>query len=195
MKIIKFNILFIVIILFISGCFGKTQKMMNQNDNDKIKAKTIAVMPVENKSADNKAAQLLRFRLLEELYFKGYSKLSLEMIDKKMNINPNKKNASAIAPRKLKDAVGADAGLYCTLTEDNRSKLFYAPFKIAVRCELRSTDTGEVLWNAQSESIKRNFDFTHKGLEKKSQEDFEAVIDEVVNNIIKTLPDGPNLRG
>ena len=85
--------------------------MMNQNDNDKIKAKTIAVMPVENKSADNKAAQLLRFRLLEELYFKGYSKLSLEMIDKKMNINPNKKNASAIAPRKLKDAVGADAGL------------------------------------------------------------------------------------
>ena len=34
-----------------------------------------------------------------------------------------------------------------------------------------------------------------KGLEKKTHEILETVIDEVVNKIMKTLPDGPNLRG
>jgi hypothetical protein len=80
--------------------------------------------------------------------------------------------------------------------EGNKSeKLFYAPITIAIRCELRSTQTGEVLWNAQGESTSRNFDFTHNGLERKSHEVLETVIDEVINKVMKTLPDGPNLRG
>jgi len=109
--------------------------------------------------------------------------------------NENKKSISPVPSQALKDLVGADAGMYCTLTKDNKSKIFYAPIKISVRCELRSTETGEIVWNDQSESTERNFDFTNKGLEKKSHEFLENVIDEVVNKIMKTLPDGPNLRG
>jgi hypothetical protein len=197
MKIFKLNLLLIVIISIISGCFGKSQKMLNQNNNDIIKAKTIAVLPVENKNEDSTAAQLLRSRLFEELYFKGYSKLSLQEIDKKLGslyVNTKEKKKSSVAPQVLKDAVGADAGMYCTLSEDKKSKFFYGPVKIAVSCELRSTETGKTVWNAESESVRRNFDFTNKGLEKKSHEDLEAVIDEVINKILKTLPDGPNLR-
>jgi len=86
--------------------------------------------------------------------------------------------------------------MYCTLTEENKSKkIFYSPITIAVRCELRSTQTGEVLWNTECKSTSRNFDLTHKGLERKYKETYEAVIEEVVNKVIKTLPDGPNLRG
>ncbi|MFA5322435.1 MAG: GNA1162 family protein [Smithella sp.] len=190
MRFFRYNVLLIVIISITIGCLGKPQKILNQNENDKIQAKMIAVLPVENKSSDGKAAQLLRSRLLEELYFKGYSKIPLETIDEKLKAL----NTSTVPPQKLKDTLGADAGMYCSLTEDNQSKIFYAPIKIAVRCELRSADTGNVLWESHSESIKRNFDFTNKGLEKKSREDFETVIDEVVNKVIKTLPDGPNLR-
>jgi len=197
MKIYKFNLLFIVMFLIICGCWGHSPQIGN-DDHDKIQAKIIAVLPVENKGHNGKTPQLFRSRLLEELYFKGYSKIPLETIDKKLeslNINEGNKSASAIAPQKLKDLLGADAGLYCTLTQSNKSKIFYTPITISVRCELRSAQTGEIIWHAQSEATERNFDFTSKGLEKKSHENLEIVIDGVVTNILKTLQDGPNLRG
>ena len=200
MKIYRFNILLVIMFLFICGCSGKAPQVLN-NNYDKIQAKIIAVLPVESKNISSKTAQLLRSRIMEELYFKGYSKLPLEMIDQKLeslyikDINGNKTSASAVAPQALKDAVGADAGMYCTLTEDNGSKIFYAPIRITLNCQLRSAQSGETLWNAQAESTKRNFVLTQKDLEKQTHDDFEIVIDEVVNKIMKTLPDGPNLRG
>jgi hypothetical protein len=197
MKIYKFNLLLIVMFLMICGCWGHSPQIGNA-DHDKIQAKIIAVLPVENKDHGDKTPQLFRLRLLEELYFKGYSKIPLEAIDKKLeslNITQGNKSASAVAPQKLKDLLGADAGLYCTLTQHNKSKIFYTPITISARCELRSTQTGEIIWHAQSEATERNFDFTSKGLEKKSHENLEIVIDEVVTNILKTLQDGPNLRG
>ena len=197
MKIYKFNLLLIVMFLMICGCWGHSPQIGNA-DHDKIQAKIIAVLPVENKDHGDITPQLFRSRLLEELYFKGYSKIPLEAIDKKLeslNINEGNKSASAVAPQKLKDLLGADAGLYCTLTQYNKSKIFYTPITISARCELRSAQTGEIIWHAQSESTERNFDFTSKGLEKKSYENLEILIDEVVTNILKTLQDGPNLRG
>jgi hypothetical protein len=196
MKIYKFNLLWIVMFLTICGCWGHSPQIGN-DDHDKIQAKTIAVLPVENKGHNGETTQLFRLRLLEELYFKGYSKIPLEMIDKKLeslNINEGNKSASAMAPQKLKDLLGADAGLYCTLTQYNKSKIIYTPITISAYCELRSVQTGEIIWHAQSESTERNFDFTSKGLEKESHEYLEILIDEVVTNILKTLQDGPNLR-
>jgi hypothetical protein len=78
---------------------------------------------------------------------------------------------------------------------DRKVSLFYAPVTMAAQCELRSTSTGEVLWNAQYRSTSRSFDFTNKRLEMKSREAVETVIEEVVNKVLETLPDGPNLRG
>jgi hypothetical protein len=197
MKINKFNILMMVTFSILYGCSGKSPQIVKDN-HDKIQVKIIAVLPVESKNLNDQTSRLFRARLSEELYFKGYSKMPLEMIDKKLETlltNENKKSISPVPSQALKDLVGADAGMYCTLTKDNKSKIFYAPIKISVRCELRSTETGEIVWNDQSESTERNFDFTNKGLEKKSHEFLENVIDEVVNKIMKTLPDGPNLRG
>jgi hypothetical protein len=198
MKRLRFILLGIVVFSIICGCLGKSQQILSDN-KEKIQPNIIAVLPVANKNPDGKSSQLFRARLMEELYFKGYSRLSLEMIDKKLEslyLNSDNKSVSDVNPQALKDLLGADSGMYCTLTEDNKSKkLFYAPIKISVRCELHSAQTGEIIWNAQSESTERNFDFTNKGLEKKSYESLETVIDEVVNKILKTLPDGPNLRG
>lgn len=200
MKFYNFHLyLLIMMSLIISGCSTKLPYVLN-TDYDKNPAKVIAVLPIENKIVDDgKTSQLLRARLFEELYFKGYSKLPLDLIDKKLEslyADGVRKNAATVNPQILKDLVGADAGMYCKLMEGSKSeKLFYAPLTIAIRCELRSAQTGEVLWNAEGESTSRNFDFTHKGLERKSYEALETVIEEVVNKIIKTLPDGPNLRG
>ena len=208
MKICKIHLyLLIIVSIIISGCSIKLP-LLNHDDNQNSKntitvlpnsIKTIAVLPIENKTVDGITCQLLRSRLFDELYFKGYSKLPLDIIDKKLGSitsNESKESAATIAPQALKDLVGADAGLYCTLMEDSKSKkMFYAPIRIALRCELHSAQTGEVIWNSQSESISRNFDFTDKGLERKSNEVFENIIEEVVNKLMKTLPDGPNLRG
>ena len=200
MKICKIYLyVMIALIIIISGCSKNTPYGLKPN-YDQNSAKIIAVLPIENKSYDNKTSQLLRSRLFEELYFKGYAKLPLDVIDNKLGSlytdKKSKESAGIIDPQVLKDLVGADAGMYCTLTEENKAKkVFYAPLTIAVRCELRSAQTGEVLWNAECKATGRNFDITKKGLERKTTETYETVIEEVVNKVIKTLPDGPNIRG
>jgi hypothetical protein len=200
LKVFYFHLyLLIIMSLIISGCSTKSPYVLNPN-YDQNSTRIIAVLPVENKTInDGKTSQLLRARLFEELYFKGYPKLPLDLIDKKLetlSANGTKENAATVTPQTLKNLVGADAGLYCTLIEGSKpEKLFYSPVTITINCELRSAQTGEVLWNAQGESTSRNFDFTHKGLERKSYEALETVIEEVVNKIMKTFPDGPNLRG
>lgn len=191
-------ILFVVFIMILTGCATSVPTAAKQ-DLEKSAARVIAVLPVDNKTPDIKAPQLLRSKILDELYFKGYSKLPLAVIDKKLEplySSDKKGTVGIIAPGVVKELVGADAVMYCTLTEGKYTvSLFYAPVTVAARCELRSTQSGEVLWSADYKSTSRNFDFTNKGLEMKSTEIFETVIEEVVNKVMETFPDGPNLRG
>ncbi len=197
MKIFKCNIILMPIVLMLSGCFGNSQKMLNLQDQTNNKVNTITVLPVEHQDADGRAAQLLRTRISEEVYFKGYSRIPLEEMDKHLATSTgdsDKENKSLVAPQMLKNSVGADAGMYCTLTESHSSRLFYSPVKITVICELRETDKGDVIWKSTSESTERNFDLTRKRLERKKRETYDDLIDDVVQKMIKTLPDGPNLR-
>jgi hypothetical protein len=199
MKIYKYLIyLPVIFTLIIAGCSSQSPYKI-KNDNDQSAAKVIAVLVVNNKSADSKASVLLRKKILDELYFKGYTKLSPEVIDKKLEPLYSKENMNGtgiIAPQVLKELVGADAVMYCTLIEVKRSVgWFYAPVSIAVRCELRSTQTGEIFWSAEYKSTSRNFDITSNRLEIKSRAAFEAVMEEVVNKVMETLPDGPKLQG
>ena len=184
--------------IILVGCISRAPQTVKQ-EFEKSATKVIAVLPVNNKTLDVKAPQLLRSKVLDHLYFKGYPKLLPEVIDSKLEaLYKGKKNDGAgfVAPQVLKELVGADAVMYCTLSEGKRKVgLFYAPVTMAARCELRSTQTGEILWNAEYKSTSRNFDITGKRLEMKSLEAFESVMEEVVNKVMETLPDGPNLRG
>lgn len=198
MKILKSSILFIFIILLISGCLGKSKNiLLNETGSDKLRPGVIALLPVESNAENNKAARLFRFRMMEELYFKGYSKLNLDEIDKKIDGSVNQEiKTSAMVRQSVKEAFGgADAIMHCRLEDKSRAKIFYAPISIAVQCEMISVDKGETIWQEKTESISRNFYFTDQGLDKKSHENLENVIDGVVDKLIKTLPDGPNLRG
>ena len=201
MKVYKLQIcLLIILCIFITGCFSKSPSVLKTDKQEKNKwAENIAVLPVENKTKDNIAPGLLRSKLFEELYFKGYSKISLETIDQKLeslNIIDSKGSVGVIPPQILKDLVGADAVMYCTLIESSKPIGFvYAPVSIYLRCELRRAESGETIWNGKYKSTNRNFDFTRKGLEMKSCKAYEAVIEEVVNKIMENLPYGPNLQG
>ncbi len=199
MKAYKIHIfLLMILIIVFAGCSSKSTNVLKP-EYEQSWVKVIAVLPVENKTEDNKAPQLLRSKLLDQLYFKGYSKLPLASIDQKLEalyIRDKKGNTGIIAPQVLKDLVGADGVMYCTLLESSNSiGFFYAPLTISLSCELRRAESGEVLWKDEYKSTDRNFDFISKNLEMKSSESYESVIEEVVDKIIETLPDGPNLRG
>jgi hypothetical protein len=199
MKEYKWKIIIPVIFSLIAvGCTFKTENVLKP-DYEKNTAKIIAVLPVDNKTTETKAPQMLRSKVLEELYFKGYTKLPLELIDKKLEplySSDAKGGTGVIAPQVVKELVGADAVMYCTLMEGKHPvSLFYAPVTISARCELRSTQTGEIIWHANYKETSRNFDITRKRTEMKSYEAFERVIEDVVNKVMETLPDGPNLRG
>jgi len=185
-------------ITLLVGCAPKSSNIVKQ-DSEKKSATVIAVLPVDNKTHDLKAPQLLRLKVFDELYFKGYSKLPLEIIDQKLeHLYSGEKNngAGVVSPSVIKELVGADAAMYCTLSEGKHTGgLFYVPVTVAASCELRNTQTGEVLWNAQYKTTSRNFDLPGKRLEMKSYEAFETVIEDVVNKVLETLPDGPNLKG
>lgn len=196
MKFLKFTLyLTIVVSLIIVGCSSQPPYKV-KNDSA---AKIIAVMAVDNKTTDSKASMLLRNKIIHELYLKGYTKISPEIIDKKLEPLYSKESKGGygiVAPQVVKELVGADAIMYCSLLESKRSVgWFYAPVSVAVRCELRSAQTGEVVWSSEYKSNSRNFDVTGNRLEIKSLAAFEEVMDEVVTKVMETLPDGPKLQG
>ena len=84
MKVYKIHVfLLLILILVFAGCSSKSTNVLKP-EYEKNWIKVIAILPVENKTKDNKAPQLLRSKLLEQLYFKGYSKLPLAAIDQKL---------------------------------------------------------------------------------------------------------------
>lgn len=170
-----------------------------QNDRNTPVVNIIALLPVESDTADTKAIKMLRSKLSEELRFKGYSQIASETIDSKLmpltGSSETKKNA-AISPKAIEELLGADGAMYCTLLENQSStRLFYAPVTVAVRCELRSTKTGESLWNAQYRSTSRSFDLFRTRLKMKSSGGLEEALEEAVGKVMESLPYGPKLRG
>lgn len=159
----------------------------------------IALLPVKSNSADTKASKMLWTKLSEELRFKGYPQIASDLIDSKlMPLTGDKevKQNDVIPPKVIEELLGADGAMYCSLQESKTStRLFYAPVTVSVRCELRSTKTGETLWNAQHKSTSRSFDVIRARLKMKSRGDLEAVLEEAVDKVMETLPYGPKLRG
>ncbi len=66
-----------------AGCAAKIPHVI-MPDYAKRGTRLIAVMPVRNSTSDPKSAEMLRAKLVEELYFKGYPRIPLKVIDEKM---------------------------------------------------------------------------------------------------------------
>ena len=156
----------------------------------------IAVLPVANQTTDEVAPKILRARLLDELYFRGYKKLAPEAVDRTIGQELDKISDEQLNAGRIRSALGADSAMRCELTESSMSvRLFYAPVSIAVRCELWDTVSGEVLWSKSGRATHRSFDITPGRVKMKSYGGFEAAIDELVADVLKTLPYGPELKG
>ena len=185
----------VIVLSVIIGCTSQITDLVN-SDYSKKGTRLIAILPVNNKTANKKAGQIVREAILNELYFKGYPKIPLNIIDEKLSkiykeaVNFERAN---IPPKAVGELLGVDAVLYATLDECSTSFTFvYAPTSVSVVFELRSAKTGETLWNSRYRTVKRNFGISRQQLEMESCQVYEPAIQEVVERAMKTLPDGPD---
>ncbi len=180
--------------LFLAGCASKIPHLI-VSDYDKRGTRLIAVMPVGGGVPDRKSAEMLRTKLVEELYFKGYPKIPLNLIDEKLaTMSPDR--GKTLDPRAVGEMLKVDALLYPTLKESVMgSGIVYAATTVEAVFELLSAKTGERLWRVQYRVIYRNYGFSRRQVELKSSQVYEPALQEVVNRALETLPDGPDAIG
>ena len=179
--------------IWVTGCFWQKPVVV-----DEVYAKKgirlIAVMPIKGKAADENMVRLMRGKILEALYFKGYPKIPLELIDEKLAKTYDKSagRSADISPQAVKSLLNVDAALYVNLKECKTSTTFlYASASVSATFELRSANTGETVWKNQYQGVDRCFDVTPQRLEFSVYQVLEPVIQEVVDKTLKTLPEGP----
>jgi hypothetical protein len=180
------------LVFFFVGCAVKIPHAIVP-DYAKRGTRLIAVMPVGSGSADPRAAGMLRDKLVEELYFKGYPKIPPKAIDEKL---AGVAAGGEIPPTRVGELLRVDAVLYARMVEGGTTRiLFYAPTTVDVEFELKSARTGESLWRAKDRITQRNFGLTRKQIELKSSQVFEPAIQGVVSRALSTLPDVPVAPG
>jgi hypothetical protein len=183
-------VLFVMFIFF--GCASKIPHML-ASDYGKRGTRLIAVMPIKNHTSDLNASKVLREMVVNELYFKGYPKIPISVIDEKLSSTYGSKmdfSHGDIPPKVMGDLFSVDAVLYCTLIESKTSfVVMYARTSINVTFELRSVKTGETLWSAKYNMVKRSFGVSRKQLEMEAYQVYEPAIQEAVDKAMYTLPD------
>lgn len=188
-----FSLLWIVFLL--AGC-GFRATHVPVPDYAKT-TRLLVLMPVDDKANDKTAARMLREKMLEELYYKGYPKIPLDLIDAqllKLGKGNTNTGAENISPQAMGDLLKVDAVMYCTLRKSATSQHFlYAPISISALCELKSVRTGEILWRASYSVVERNFGYSRYDAQRKAVQVYEEAIQKVVNKFMETLPDGPDL--
>ena len=170
----------------------------SQTAEKTLDAKTIAVMPVDIKAGNRDAARMIRENLVEELYFKGYSKIPMEMVDAALaDFKKRDGGASGTTtpPQVIGSMLGVDAVMYTTLIDATTTyKYVYAPVNVAAVFELKSTSRGETIWRYESKAVDRDYGVTKNSLDLGTTKIFESVVQEVVKKAMENLPDGPGIK-
>lgn len=159
----------------------------------------IALVPVDNRTGDTRAARLVRENILEALYFKGYPRIPLSMIDEKLTAHRGQNAGDGtydIPPEVVGELLGVDAVMYCRLLEWKTSFIsIYAPTTVSVLLELKDTAGGATLWSSRYGIVDRHYDFTRKRLELKACQAYEPAVRQIVEEAFASLPDGPDFVG
>jgi hypothetical protein len=183
-------LLLVLVLIFFSGCAGKIPHLLAP-DYPKKGTRLVAVLPVRNIESDAGTASVLRAKLIEELYFKGYPKIPLKWIDERLTAVPE--GWGTLSAQALGEMLKVDAVLYTTLKEGRRSvSLLYSTVAVDAEFELKSARTGESLWRVQYRVVHRGYGFSRKSMELKSSQLYEPAIQEVLDRALETLPDGPS---
>jgi hypothetical protein len=184
----------LLVLVIVAGCAARIPHAIVP-DFGKRGTRLIAVMPVKNLSSDVNSGLMLRAKLVEELYFKGYARVPVRLIDEKL-AGISTGSQMEVSAQVVGEILKVDAALYTTLSESRvGSGILYASTVVEARFELRSTKTGEILWSARHQETYHNFGISRKNLELQSSQVFEKAIEDVINRALETLPDGTDASG
>jgi hypothetical protein len=181
--------------LLVSGCAKKIPHFLAP-EFDKRGIRLIAVLPVSNQSKNTEASNMFRDKVLEAIYFKGYPKIPLNVIDDKLSKlykDYQQPNIETVSPRSVGEILGVDAVLYVNLQEcDTSFLLLSAKTSVSATFELRSARTNDSLWSTKYSMSERNFEITKERLKMKSCQVFEPAMQEILDKVMETLPEGPD---
>jgi len=195
-RILKYYPLILIMLTFLmSGCAKKIPHFLAP-EYEKRGIRLVAVLPVSNMSKNVEASSLFRDKVLEAIYFKGYPKIPLNVIDEKLSKmykDYQQPSVESVSPRSVGELLGVDAVLYVTLKECNTSFLLLsAKTSVSATFDLRSARTNDSLWSTQYSVTERNFEITKERLRMKSCQVFEPAMQEILNQAMQTIPEGPD---
>lgn len=188
---------FILILLtcLMSGCAKKIPHFLAP-EFDKRGIRLVAVLPVSNQSKNVEASRLFRDKVLEAIYFKGYPKIPLNVIDEKLSKiykDYQQPTVESVPPRSVGELLGVDAVLYVSLQEcDTSFLLLSAKTSVSATFDLRSARTNDSLWSTKYGITERNFEITRERLRMQSCQVFEPAMQEILNKVMQTIPEGPD---
>lgn len=185
----------LIVLIVLAGCARKIPYRLAYDYSDQ-GTRLVAVMPVQSMESDPVTASVLREKLIEELHFKGYPEIASKWIDERLAAVPGRSGQDDLSPESLGKMLKVDAVLYTTLKEGRMFVTFlYSRVTMDVEFDLKSTRTGESLWHVHHREVYRNYGVSRKGLELKSCQFYEPAIQEVLNRVLETLPEGPDAIG
>jgi hypothetical protein len=185
---------FFIMVTMVTGCGARAKPASLPGYAEK-GIRLIAVMPVKATTADPKITRLMRERILETLYFKGYPRVPLALIDDKLAAVYDKlpEGGADISPQAVRSLLTVDAVLYVTLNELRTSTAWlYAATIISANFELRDGKNGETIWKSKPQNVERSFDVTSQRLERTVYQVLEPALQTVVEQALQGLPEGPD---
>jgi hypothetical protein len=195
-RILKYYpFILILLTVLVSGCAKKIPHLLTP-EFEKRGIRLVAVLPVANQSKNMEASRLFRDKVLEAMYFKGYPKIPLNVIDEKLSKlykDYQQPTVESVPPRSVGEVLGVDAVLYVNFQEcDTSFVLLAAKTSVAATFDLRSARTNDSLWSTKYSVTERNFEITKDRLKMKSCQVFEPAMEEILDHVMETLPLGPD---
>ncbi len=136
-----------------AACAGRPSELETLHpDYMNLAPRTIAVLPMDNMSADLDATPLVRPILHERLYYRGYQVVPLDQVDETLRDQGIliSHDVYGFSPARLGEWLGADAVLYGTITEfSTKYAVLYASVTVGVRLEMVDCRSAELLWQSE----------------------------------------------
>lgn len=145
---VKFTVCMLPLLLA-AGCATKSATPYDYSAFKQSKPRSIVVLPPLNNSPDVKASYSMLAQVSYPLAEAGYYVLPVALVDEtfKQNGLTNSADIHAVAPQKIQEIFGADAGLYVTVTKYGNSYLVLnSVASVSANAKLVDLKTGAVLW-------------------------------------------------
>jgi hypothetical protein len=136
--------------VLMTGCASSTALQKDTTAYQQHMPKSILVLPPVNDSPDVKATYSYWSSVTVPVAEAGYYVFPLAVVDSMFKENgvTNGSDAQSIAPQKLQEIFGADAGLYIRVKEYGSSyQVLQSVTTVAADAKLIDLKTGDVLWS------------------------------------------------